>query len=119
MLKRYSRIKRKRPKLNRPSLKFEIVDRAVRRYPDGREVCLDTPAGRAEYYRRTAIMAQRQNWRCGACPVKMDLATVTFDHVIPRGMGGASRDDRIEVDGEWKNRAVHSWCNAKRGSRRL
>jgi hypothetical protein len=55
----------------------------------------------------------------------MDEEETTFDHVIPRGHGGGSRDDRIWVPdpdrpGKLKpqNFAAHKLCNGQRGSRR-
>jgi hypothetical protein len=33
-------------------------------------------------------------------------------------MGGGKRDDRIVVDGELQNAAVHGLCNSDRGSKR-
>lgn len=38
----------------------------------------------------------------------------TFDHQVPR----IDQDDRIEVDGNWHNAAVHLRCNTKKGSKR-
>jgi hypothetical protein len=36
-----------------PSLRYELIcNGAVRKYPDGREVCEDSLAGRREYLRR-------------------------------------------------------------------
>lgn len=89
-----------------------ILDGAVRRYKDGREVCADTPQGRKEYLRRLERMIQRQIFRCGKCSKRLSRAQATFDHwPIKRRMGAAFRDDRIELpDGEWINRAVHWLC---------
>ena len=43
------------------SLRYStILDGAVRVYPDGREVCQDSPAGWKEYSRRIDVMLQRQ-----------------------------------------------------------
>lgn len=96
----------------------------VYEYPDGREVCdSKTPEGRAEYKRRTMAMWRRQDGRCGLCNEPLAKAEATFEHTIPRGMGGASRDDRIEYLDEsgktqWMNCAAHGWCNALKGSKR-
>jgi len=43
----------------------------------------------------------------------------TFEHQDGRGHGGGHRDDRIEIDGEPYNSAVHGMCNVKKGSIRL
>lgn len=96
----------------------ETIDRAYRRFPCGREVCLATPVGRVEYALRTFEMADRQNWVCPICSQPMDKETVTFDHVDGRGMGAGKRDDRIVKDGKQYNFASHALCNAERGSRR-
>lgn len=109
----------KRPKTNRPSLRFEIVEGKFRRYPDGREVTLDTEKGKAEYRERTLAMRLRQLNVCAECLKWMEEHDTTFDHETPRGFGGARRDDRIAIGGVWTNRAVHLACNTKRGSKRL
>jgi hypothetical protein len=93
---------------------FELIlDGAVRKYrDDGREVCMESPAGRREYHSRLERMVQRQNFRCGKCRKRITRATATFDHwPIKRGMGAAFRDDRVELpDGDEINRAVHWNC---------
>jgi hypothetical protein len=112
-------IKRKK-RAARPSLRYELVDNTVQRYPDGREVCCDNAAGITEYKKRTMLMFARQDGVCPACNLRMSTWDATFDHDTPRGHGGARRDDRIVNEhGMWMNRAVHLWCNARRGSRRL
>jgi hypothetical protein len=64
-------------------------------------------------------MARRQRGRCALCGHLMDEGTPTFDHENGRGMGGAKRDDRIEVKGRWQNAAVHYLCNGDKGSRKV
>lgn len=91
---------------------------AVRVYRGGREICADTPAGRAEYRARTAAMAERQNGLCALCGLWMG-DDVTFDHERSRGMAGGFREDRIEIAGRWVNAAVHFRCNGNKGSRRV
>ncbi len=112
-------ITKKKRKLNRPSLRFEIVNGAVRRYPDGREVCLDNTAGRAEYIKRTKLMYQRQAGLCSRCGKQIVIPT--FDHSTnSRGMGGARRDDRIYDEfGVPVNSCSCMICNGKAGSKRL
>jgi hypothetical protein len=61
-------------------------------------------------------MAERQGWLCGLCGLLMSKETVTFDHEFGRGMGGARREDRIEIDGRRINAAVHFLCNGLKGS---
>jgi len=95
-----------------PSLRFELIcDGAVRKYPDGREVCQDSPAGYREYKRRVELMLIRQNWICCDCGEKIkSIADATFEHQRRRGMGAAFRDDRPEING-----AAHWICNVERG----
>lgn len=83
---------------------------AVKIYPDGREICLD----RAEYKGRTLAMHIRQKGLCAICGKWME--TPTFDHECSRS--GGKRDDRILVDGNPKNAAVHDLCNRLKGSKR-
>lgn len=99
---------------------------------DGREVCdLRTRAGMAEYKLRTLKMWQRQKQRCPRCRKLIPWEKASFDHEVPRGHGGAMRDDRIEIrvpmawddDGNvteekvvWQNQCLHLWCNVMKGS---
>ncbi len=88
---------------------------AVKVYPDGREVCQDTRAGRAEYKRRTEKMYLRDEAICCICLLPIAaLDEATTEHKGKRGMGGGLRDDRIE-----KNGVAHGWCNSELGSARL
>jgi len=97
-------------------LRFELIQGgAVRRYPDGREVCQDSAAGWKEYKRRVGVMVRRQNYRCCLCKERLALAEATFEHQRRRGMGAAWRDDRITKDGQDWNGAAHWVCNSKRG----
>jgi hypothetical protein len=97
-------------------------------YPNGRQKCDRSRAGRMEYKRRTALMWDRQKGFCGLqispdCPGKITLEQATFEHQDGRGMGGAKQDDRIEtmVDGkiEAYNLASCTHCNVLKGSRSL
>lgn len=94
---------------------------AVKVYPDGREVCLRSEAGKAEYKLRTEQLAERQDNRCAGCGFHFDgyLGKPTMDHQNGRGVGGAHRDDRIVVDGKWHNAAMHEICNGLKGSNRF
>ena len=88
-----------------------ILNGAVRVYPDGREVCQDTPAGWREYKRRVGVMVERQRHRCSLCRGRLSLGNATFEHQRRRGMGAAWRDDRITKDGQEWNGAAHWVCN--------
>ena len=56
-----------------------------------------------------------QNGICGICKEKFtDCSDVVPDHISPRGMGGAWRDDHPD-----NFQAVHWWCNGEKGSTRL
>jgi 5-methylcytosine-specific restriction endonuclease McrA len=90
-------------------------------YPEGagkREVCTKTAAGRREYRKRVELMWERQDGLCALCVRPLRLEQATFDHERPRGHGGGFRDDRIEIDGQPINAAVHGLCNLDRGSKR-
>lgn len=86
-------------------------------FPDGKQICSNTPKGRAEYRNRTLAMAERQGWICRWCAKPMFEGDVTFDHDNGRTKG--NQDDRIEVDGVPHNAAVHGSCNCERGSSRI
>ena len=88
-----------------PSLRYRLSeDGSYRIYPDGREVCVDSYAGRREYLRRLEAMLERQGWRCILCCKKI------------RSREDAFRDDRIvDSQGQWRNGAAHWICNHERG----
>ena len=96
---------------------------AVKVFPDGREVCSDTKAGRDEYQRRKRVMFDRQKGICclkdhdPLCPGKMRFVESTFEH--ENGRGGGKRDDRVEVNGKPINGCSHAWCNSRKGSKRI
>jgi hypothetical protein len=93
------------------------LERSVRKYHDGREVCEDSLAGRREYLRRLGAMLTRQGNRCCLCCRRIyALHDATFEHQRRRGMGSAWRDDRIvDAEGQWINWAAHWTCNHERG----
>lgn len=129
-LKRSQQPIRKRRKVEKSSLRYDLVAGAYKRYPDGREVCLDNAKGEAEYRYRTHAMACRQRGRCGledSGNCKFPAATMmtlqsgflnsaTFEHGDKRGAGGARRNDNINAPG---NCAAHAICNSVLGSRRI
>jgi hypothetical protein len=98
---------------------MEKARRWITIYRDGREVLnAHTVKGVTEYRRRVAVMWTRQNGNCCLCLKPLRLIDATFDHTVPRGMGGGTRDDRIEINGRAINGAAHWLCNSEKGSRR-
>jgi len=82
-----------------------------------------TKRGRDVYDALKEMMFLRQEGICPLCRKRLTRKWAQFDHTIPRGMGGGSRDDRIRVqvnDGVWvdQNQVVHPGCNSIKGSRR-
>ena len=52
-----------------------------------------------------------QNGKCAICNAEFtEYSDIVPDHISPRGMGGAWRDDHPE-----NIQAVHWWCNGKKG----
>ena len=99
---------------------YQAPKPAVRIYPDGREVCnTKSPEGLAEYRARIAYMLMRQHGLCCLCAVPLRYQDAEFEHQDGRGMGGAHRDDRIEVDGKPYNGAACHACNTAKGSKRV
>ena len=93
------------------SLRYRtILGGAVRVYPDGREICVNSKAGWIEYKRRVKLMWVRQGRRCCDCGKPLALGNATFEHQRRRGLGAAFRDDRAEING-----AAHWICNVERG----
>lgn len=89
---------------------------SVQTFPDGREVCASNMAGNAEYLRRTEEMWERQHGCCAICITWIPLERATFEHQAGRGMGGAHRDDRSEIKGQWFNAVLCAPCNSQKGS---
>lgn len=97
--------------------KYPIVN-GVMTYPDGREVCQNTSAGRREYHLRKEAMVARQGFRSAISGELIDYCRSEFDHEAGRGSNSSHRDDRIEVDGHWQNAALSHVDNSLKGSRR-
>jgi len=56
-----------------------------------------------------------QAGKCAFCHHEFaDYTDIVPDHKLPKGMGGARRDDHKE-----NIQAVHWWCNSEKGSSRL
>lgn len=107
-----------RPRVKRQNvLRNELIlDGAIMRMPDGREICQPSTKGRRLYAERVAAMVQRQNYRCALCNKRLSVALATFEHQRRRGAGGSRRDDRVvDEAGNWMNSAAHWDCNVKRG----
>lgn len=79
-------------------------------HPRGyRELC--TPA---EMRRRLDIKLKQQKGLCGICGLPItDYREAVPDHIEPRGMGGARRDDHTD-----NIQATHRLCNLEKGSKR-
>ncbi len=86
---------------------------AVKVYPDGRQVCQETKAGKEEYVRRRRIAWENQMHICPLCLLPLRWEDATTDHIRPRKMGGSERDDSQD-----NLQAVHLICNGIKGSRR-
>jgi len=86
----------------------------VKVYRSGREKCLNTTQGRAEYARRRKFIWQAYGEVCRLCGRHLDLDCCSNDHKTPRGAGGGFRDDRV---GNLMPACLR--CNGYRGSRRL
>lgn len=88
----------------------------VRRIPDSthprgyRE--LRSPAARRGMLNQKIVA---QNRLCGICGEPFETyQEIELDHIEPKGMGSARRDD------SWENtQATHKFCNREKGSRRL
>jgi hypothetical protein len=99
------------PEPKSSSLRFTLIlNGAVRVYPDGREVCQDSPAGWREYKRRVEEMVRRQDFKCCLCGKRLYLNDATFEHQRRRGLGGAFRNDDPKTNG-----AAHWVCNVEKG----
>jgi len=93
-----------------------ILDGAVLKYRDGREICQDSSAGWHEYKRRVEAMLLRQEGRCCLCKKRLALNQATFEHQRRRGLGAAWPQDKIwDADGNPVNGAAHWSCNAEKG----
>jgi hypothetical protein len=58
---------------------------------------------------------QEQKGICAICEESFtDYGDIVPDHICPRGMGGAWRDDHPD-----NIQAVHWWCNQEKGSSRI
>jgi hypothetical protein len=77
--------------------------------PGGREV-----VGKAEYKLRREQAWGRDRGICCLCGLFVSLEECTAEHIIPRGMGGSKRDDRLSNLG-----VSHLLGNNARGSQAM
>lgn len=103
-------MKTKIPLPRKPS--FKVIG------PEKREVCSKTSAGLREYKHRRELMWIRDAGICCICGIWVPLESCTFEHWAGRGMGGAHRDDRMEIGGVPCNGIAHWGCNHAKGSQR-
>jgi hypothetical protein len=83
---------------------------------DGREICLQNEAGRAEYKHRKMLCWQRQHGICSLGNHPVSLIECTFEHAQGRTSG--KRDDRIiDEHGQPINSVACKKCNNAKGSR--
>jgi hypothetical protein len=69
----------------------------------------------AEMRRLLKNKIREQQGRCAICRQEFrDFADAVPDHIQPKGMGGAWRDDHPE-----NIQAVHRGCNLRKGSKRM
>jgi len=81
---------------------------------DGRTIIdISTPKGRLMRDSLIARAWSRDDGKCGICGKYVCLIEATWDHIIPRGMGGSTRNDVLE-----NINAVHPECNGIKGSKR-
>lgn len=100
------RLRDRAPK--RPQVLDDVVRIEDQRHPRGyREVC-----SVGELARRRDTKLREQQGLCAICwkPVRREPSV---DHVNPRGMGGALRDDHVD-----NLQGAHRYCNERKGSRR-
>ena len=71
------------------------------------------PRGREARDKLIAQAWERDDHKCGICGRYVCILEAVWDHKVPRGMGGATRDDRLE-----NIQAAHSSCNGLKGSQR-
>jgi 5-methylcytosine-specific restriction endonuclease McrA len=69
----------------------------------------------AEMRKLLLVKVREQDGKCGICGEPFtEIGEVVADHINPRGMGGAFRDDHRDAI-----QAAHSLCNGEKGSKRL
>jgi len=69
----------------------------------------------AEMRRLLKKKIREQNCRCALCGREFRrFADAVADHIVPKGMGGAWRDDHPD-----NIQAVHRHCNLRKGSQRF
>jgi hypothetical protein len=84
-----------------------VQEQAVRRFEDGREVCLANDVGRAEYQRRKQLLWAEQSGNCDHCTERMALDDTRMTNGAWEGL---LRDDRMVNGKGEKNRLVHKAC---------
>jgi len=98
---------RRDPRLIRPGVQRVEDPHHTRGYRE-----LRSPAEMRKLLKRKIV---KQQSRCAICLEEFtDYNDIVPDHIDPRGMGGAFRDDHPS-----NIQAVHYWCNSEKGSSRM
>jgi 5-methylcytosine-specific restriction endonuclease McrA len=90
--------------LKRTPMRARRRPSGIRVMPDGREIC-DGAAWRI----RTHEIYLRDGGRCFKCARVFPESMTECDHILKRGMGGGTRDDRPA-----NLRTACTWCHAAR-----
>lgn len=93
----------------RKRIRERRTEAPVRRFEDGREVCLGNDAGRAEYQRRKQALWEEQRGECVHCHLRMRLDDTRMTHGSWTETG-VLRDDRLYDKGKKVNELVHKHC---------
>lgn len=86
----------------------------LRIYSDGREwIDRTTPRGKLEFDLRHSAAYEREHGICGICGEFVSWEDSVADHILPKGLGGGTHDDR-----EGNLQPSHYMCNSEKGSKR-
>src|ERR1700735_2769172 len=109
-LKRSQKPIRKRRKVKKSSLRYEVIFGAIRRYPDGREVFQNNGKGIAERLRRKMELLLGES-KCEACGAHVNDEESELSHRTGKGIGGSKEDSRMA-----NLMLLHTGANRAQGS---